>query len=73
MANFKRIKLRATVESPPILLTEEQVDAALGALRGNLTQLDLDVLSIESAEQAPTDEVDSSDTEPWSLRGEPLN
>lgn len=38
---FRRIRIQATVETAPMLLTEEQVAAALQELRDRLTRLEL--------------------------------
>ena len=41
MTTFRRIKIQATVETAPMLLTEDQIDGALRRLREGLTQLDV--------------------------------
>ena len=48
MTTFRRIKIQATVETAPMLLTEDQIDGALRKLRDGLTQLDVAIVGIEA-------------------------
>ena len=50
MMTFRRIKIQATVETAPMLLTEDQIDGALRKLRDGLTQLDVAIVGIEAKE-----------------------
>jgi hypothetical protein len=59
MTTFRRIKIQATVETAPMLLTEEQIAAALRELRDRLTPLELAIVSIEAKEEAPVELPDS--------------
>ena len=51
MTTFRRIKIQATVETAPMLLTEDQIDGALRQLREGLTQLDVSIVGIEAKEE----------------------
>ena len=51
MTTFRRIKIHATVETAPMLLTEDQIDGALRKLRDGLTQLDVAIVGIEAKEE----------------------
>ncbi|HJV59136.1 MAG TPA: hypothetical protein VJ971_24315 [Methylomirabilota bacterium] len=51
MTTFRRIKIQATVETAPMLLTEDQIDGALRKLRDGLTQLDVAIVGIEAKEE----------------------
>ncbi len=53
MANFRRIKFQATVETATMLLTEDEVEGWLEKFRDTLKHLDLAVLSVEPKEEAP--------------------
>ena len=55
MTTFRRIKIQATVETAPMLLTEDQIAKALRELRDGLTQLDVAILGIEAKEEAPVE------------------
>ena len=55
MTTFRRIKIRATVETAPMLLTEDQIDAALRKLRDELTGLDVGIVGIEAEEEPAID------------------
>ena len=59
MTTFRRIKIRATVEAAPTLLTEDQVDGAVRELRDRLTQLGVAIVGID-AEEEPAVELPSS-------------
>jgi hypothetical protein len=59
MTTFRRIKIQATVETALMLLTEEQIAAALGELRDRLTSLELAIVGIEAKEEAPVELPDS--------------
>ena len=72
MANFRRVKIQATVETPATLLLDEQLDGALAELRETLHQLGLRVLSVEPTEAPPIETPASLDTDPWSIRGVPV-
>ena len=64
MPMFRRVRIHATVETESMLLTEEQIDGALGDLRDKLAHLDLAVLSIEPSEPAA-----ATDDDPWTHAG----
>lgn len=51
MMTFRRIKIQATVETAPMLLTEDQIAGAVGGLRDRLTQLDVAIVGIEAKEE----------------------
>lgn len=51
MTTFRRIKIQATVETAPMLLTEDQIDGALRTLRDGLAQLDVAIVGIEAKEE----------------------
>jgi hypothetical protein len=51
MTTFRRIKIQATVETAPMLLTEDQIDGALRKLRDGLTQLDVAIVGIDAKEE----------------------
>ena len=71
MANFRMIKIQATVETRPMLLAEDQIDGALHELRQKLTQLDLAILSVQPKEAAQGKGPESPEGDPWSIRGQP--
>ena len=56
---FRRIRIQATVETAPMLLTEEQLGAALHELRDRLTRLELVIVGMETKEEAPVELPDS--------------
>ena len=56
---FRRIRIQATVETAPMLLTEEQLAAALQELRDRLTRLKLVIVGMEAKEEAPVELPDS--------------
>lgn len=56
---FRRIRIQATVETAPMLLTEEQLVAALQELRDRLTRLELVIVGMEAKEEAPVELPDS--------------
>ena len=51
MTTFRRIKIQATVETAPMLLTEDQIAGAVRDLRDGLTRLDVTVVGIEAKEE----------------------
>ncbi|HEY7651805.1 MAG TPA: hypothetical protein VIG07_03195 [Methylomirabilota bacterium] len=51
MTTFRRIKIQATVETAPLLLTEDQIVGAVRELRAGLTQLDVAIVGIEAKEE----------------------
>ena len=51
MANFRLVKIQATVETPATLLLDGQLDEALARLRETLHQCGLNVLSVSSSLQ----------------------
>jgi hypothetical protein len=59
MTTFRRIKIRATVEAAPTLLTEDEVDGAVRDLRDRLTQLGVAIVDIDAQEE-PAVELPSS-------------
>lgn len=56
---FRRIRIQATVETAPALLTDEQLAAALLELRDRLTRLELVIVAVEAKEEAPVELPDS--------------
>ena len=54
MAEFKRIKVLATLESDVLLLTYDQIDRVLGEVAGKLKNTGLKIVAIEPEEQAAT-------------------
>lgn len=56
---FRRIRIQATVETAPALLTDEQLASALLELRDRLTRLELVIVSVEAKEEAPVELPDS--------------
>lgn len=55
MTTFRRIKIQATVETAPMLLTEDQIEGALRELRGGLARLDVAIVGIEAKEEPAID------------------
>jgi hypothetical protein len=55
MTTFRRIKIQATVETAPMLLTEDQIEGALRELRDGLTRLDVAIVGIEAKEEPAID------------------
>jgi hypothetical protein len=53
------VRIQATVETAPMLLTEEQLAAALQELRDRLTRLELVIVGMEAKEEAPVELPDS--------------
>ncbi len=51
MTTFRRIKIRAIVETAPMLLTEDQITGAVRDLRDGLTRLDVTIVGIETKEE----------------------
>ncbi|HSL49334.1 MAG TPA: hypothetical protein VK878_09690 [Candidatus Deferrimicrobiaceae bacterium] len=51
MTTFRRIKIQATVESAPTLLTDDQIAGAVRELRDGLTQLNVAIVGIEAKEE----------------------
>jgi hypothetical protein len=51
MTTFRRMKIQATVETAPQLLTEDQIAGALRELRDALTRLDIAIVGIEAKEE----------------------
>ena len=51
MMTFRRIKIQATVETAPMLLTEDQIAGAVRGLRDGLTRLDVAIVDIEPKEE----------------------
>jgi hypothetical protein len=62
-ATFKRIKIQATVETAGMLVGEDQIAAAVAALKEKLTALDLAVLTIEAQDQPPVEFPESLEKE----------
>jgi hypothetical protein len=73
MPTFRRVKIQAIVETPTALLLEDQVNAAVAALRTKLHKLGLAVVSVEPTEPSPVEAPAESDTDPWSMRGAPVD
>lgn len=59
MTTFRRIKIQATVETAPTLLTEDHIAGAVRELRDGLAQLDVSIVGIEAREE-PTVELPPS-------------
>ncbi|HUM14205.1 MAG TPA: hypothetical protein VL086_00820 [Candidatus Nitrosotalea sp.] len=59
MTTFRRIKIQATVATAPLLLTDEQIAAAIRELGDRLTSLELTIVGIEAKEEAPVELPDS--------------
>ena len=73
MPNFRRIKIQATVETPMMLLPENDIDRALGEFLAMLSRLDLSVLSVAPAEPEPMQSTpDAGDADPWSMKDRPV-
>jgi hypothetical protein len=51
MTTFRRIKILATVETAPMLLTEDQIAGSVRDLRDGLTRLDVTIVGIEAKEE----------------------
>ena len=71
MANFRMIKIQATAETAPMLLTDDQIDGALHELRQKLQHLNLAILSVEPKEAPQVKRPESPEGDPWSIRGQP--
>lgn len=54
MAEFKRIKIRAILESDVVLITADQVDRLVEGVIGKLKNTGLTLVSVEPEELAPT-------------------
>ena len=54
MAEFKRIKVRAILESDVVLLTADQIDRLVEAVCNKLKNTGLTLVSVEPEELAPT-------------------
>ena len=54
MAEFRRIKIRAVLESDVVLITADQVDRLVEAVCGKLKNTGLTLVSVEPEELAPT-------------------
>ena len=54
MAEFKRIKIRAILESDVVLITADQVDRLVEGVCSKLKNTGLTLVSVEPEEQAPT-------------------
>ena len=54
MAEFKRIKIRAILESDVVLITADQVDRLVEAVCSKLKNTGLTLVSVEPEELAPT-------------------
>ena len=73
MPTFRRIKIQATVETPMMLLPENDIDRALGEFLERLKRLDLSVLSVAPAEPEPVRSMpDTTAEDPWSIRDTPV-
>jgi hypothetical protein len=73
MPTFRRVKIQAIVETPTALLLDEQVNAAVAALRTKLHKLGLAIVSVEPKEPSPIEAPGDSDADPWSIRGAPVD
>ena len=73
MPIFKRVKIYATVETEPLLLSDDQVQGALADLRDKLQHLDLEVLMVDTSEPPATPHEEPSSGDPWSIRGNPVD
>jgi hypothetical protein len=72
MANFRLVKIQATVETPATLLLDRQLNEALAQLRETLHRCGLNVLSVEPIEPSAVDAPMGLDADPWSIRGVPV-
>lgn len=54
MAEFKRIRIRAVLESDVVLITADQVDRLVEGVCGKLKNTGLTLVSVEPEELAPT-------------------
>lgn len=54
MAEFKRIRIRAVLESDVVLITADQVDRLVEGVIGKLKNTGLTLVSVEPEELAPT-------------------
>jgi len=72
MANFRLVKIQATVETPATLLLNGQLNEALAQLSETLQQCGLTVLSIEPIEPPAAEAPMGLDADPWSVRGVPV-
>ncbi len=54
MAEFKRIKIRAILESDVVLITADQIDRLVDGVRGKLKNTGLTLVSVEPEELEPT-------------------
>jgi len=69
MPIFRRIKIQATVETPALLLPEEEIAGKLDALKERLQQLELSIVSLQSTEPPTTPPGESSEDDPWTHKG----
>jgi len=69
MPIFRRIKIQATVETPALLLPEEEIAGKLDALKERLQQLELSIVSLQSTEPPTTPPAESSEDDPWTHKG----
>jgi hypothetical protein len=72
MANFRLVKIQATVETPATLLLDGQLNEALAQLRETLHRCGLNVLSVEPIEPSTVETPEGPDADPWSIRGVPV-
>ncbi len=54
MAEFKRIKIRAILESDVVLITADQIDRLVDGVCGKLKNTGLTLVSVEPEELEPT-------------------
>jgi len=73
MPIFKRIKIQATVETPALLLPEEEIAGKLDALKERLQQLELSIVALQSTEPPTTTSAESSEDDPWTHKGHPVD
>src|ERR1043166_5370392 len=71
MPIFRRVKIQSTVETPALLLPEEEIAGKLDALKERLQQLELSIVSLQSSEPTTTAPSEASDEDPWSVGGRP--
>jgi len=71
MPIFRRIKIQATVETPALLVPEEEIAGKLDALKERLQQLELSIVSLQSSEPTTTAPPETSAEDPWSVGGRP--
>lgn len=65
MLNFRRVKIQATVETPSLLIPEDEIEGAVGELRERLQDLHLSIVSLESTEPPAPVLPEGAADDPW--------